>query len=120
MVGKEKVNQSEKDYLRTTIQGKAGSGKSTFIKTLMTLLRIMFEYQSVVLVSASTSNDAFDSGGKAINRAFICVIGITFQNLSAKSEEKLLKKLKTTLLLIFSEWSLISTKPLAEAENHIS
>ncbi len=79
----------------------------------------MFGFQNVVIISAPTGNAAFGADGETINRAFSCGIGITIQKLGEKSEEKLLKKLKTTLVLIFDEWSLISTKILAEAENHI-
>ncbi len=92
---KKKLNKvNNNDYLRMLIQGKAGSGKSTFIKTLVTILRRMFGFQNVVIISAPTGNAAFGAGGKTINRTFSCSIGITFQKLGEKSEEKLLKNSK--------------------------
>jgi hypothetical protein len=46
-----------------TVRGMAGSGKSTFIKTLVTTIRNFFQRNDSVLVSAPTGMAASEAGG---------------------------------------------------------
>ena len=49
-----------------TLMGKAGSGKTFFVKTMITAVRRMFGYRRAALVCAPTGAAAFVSGGLTI------------------------------------------------------
>ncbi len=111
-------NIPEDYFIRMIISGKAGSGKSTLVKTLVTLLRRMFQFNNVIQVAAPTGGAANGIGGQTIHRLFACSINKTAKTLSQKEEERLLQSLRSTLALVFDERTMISSKLLAENESH--
>ena len=54
--------------LRLTVSGVAGSGKSTWINTLVSLVRRLVSNNSVIGVYGPTGSAAFNAGGETINR----------------------------------------------------
>ena len=55
---------------RVIIEGKAGSGKSTLIHTIVATVRSTFQRNDVVRVCAPTGSAAFCAGGKTIHQLF--------------------------------------------------
>ena len=56
--------------LHLTVKGVAGSGKSTFINTLVTAIRQMFQHIESVVVCGPTGSAAFNAGGVTCHFAF--------------------------------------------------
>ena len=54
--------------LRMTVAGSAGSGKSTVINTLVTVIRQIFQHNNTVHVVAPTGAAAFNVGGQTIHK----------------------------------------------------
>ena len=104
--------------LRMTISGEAGSGKSVFIHTLVTIIRNMFQMNDSAIVAGPTGCSAFNAGGKTLHSLF-GIRGDETKNfeLSSTSYAKLLKKLSHCIALIIDERSMISSYVLACAED---
>ena len=58
------------NLLQMTVCGVAGSGKSTWINTLVPLLREMFPNDNAVSVFAPTGSAAFNAGGQTLHKGF--------------------------------------------------
>ncbi len=68
MVEIPKSKKIPKDYLiRMIIRVKAGSGKLTFILTLTTILRKMFQFNNVIQIAAPTGGASNGIGGQTIH-----------------------------------------------------
>ena len=111
-------NVSDYELLRLTISGIAGSGKSTVINTLATLVREMFNIQDTVVVCAPTGSAAYNAGGETCHR----MIGKNETSVSIhatpENKKRLLNKLRHTIVLIIDERSLLSASLLGLLEQH--
>jgi hypothetical protein len=107
--------------IRMTLMGKAGSGKTFFVKTMISAVRQMFGYRRAALVSAPTGAAAFVSGGVTIQR--LC--GMTPHNckdalLSDALKERLIKEFFDTILLFIDERSMTELETLGKAKSSIA
>ena len=107
--------------IRMTLMGKAGSGKTFFVKTMISAVRQMFGYRRAALVCAPTGAAAFVSGGVTIQR--LC--GMTPQNckdvlLSDPQKERLVKEFFDTIMLFIDERSMTDLETLGKAETSIA
>ena len=114
-------DKSTFEPLRMTIQGCAGSGKSTMIKTLVTCFKSVFQDNASVVVCGPTGSAAFNAGGVTCHHAFTiptqnlddpCSLRITGDRLKS-----LLVRLKHMKVLIIDERSMIASETLAIIED---
>ena len=59
-----------KNVSRMTVSGVAGSGKSTWINTLVTCVLKMFDDKDTIAVFAPTGSAAYNAGGETLHRGF--------------------------------------------------
>ena len=106
----------EKQFLRMTITGVAGSGKSILINTIVTILRRIFQYNECIQVFAPTGSAAFAAGGETIHRGF--KLPNSYQNMiiDSKRMEYYIKRFDNTVAIIFDERSLIDATNLGAME----
>lgn len=111
-----KVFDKRKNLLRLTVTGVAGSGKSTFINTLVSVIRNIFEFNDSIQVFAPTGSAAFTAGGETIHRGF--KLPNSFQNMLIDSSrtEHYVKKIENTVAIILDERSLIDATNLGAME----
>ena len=64
----EKIN--DENVLRLTVSGVAGSGKSTWVNTLVSSVRKLIPNNDVISVFAPTGSAAFNAGGQTLHRGF--------------------------------------------------
>ena len=107
--------------IRMTLMGKAGSGKTFFVKTMITAVRQMFGYRRAALVCAPTGAAAFVSGGLTIQK----MCGMTPHNgkdeiLSDALKERLIQEFFDTILLLIDERSMVELGTLGKAQASIA
>jgi hypothetical protein len=102
--------------LRMTVAGVAGSGKSTMINTLVTIIRNFFKSEKCVQVCAPTGAAAFNAGGVTCHRAFGLNFNTTISEIGANTMKDLRNNMKDLVCLIVDERSMISSKVLAAME----
>ena len=101
-----------------TINDQAGSGKSTLINTIVTILRQMFQFNDIVHVLSPTGGAAYSAGGQTIHEFFNCDENVySNKPLVTTTNERLDYILQSTVCLIFDERSLISSALLGAAEH---
>ena len=100
-----------------TITGVAGSGKSTFIHTLTTALRNIFQSTDAVKVCAPTGNAASNVSGSTCH--YTCHVGMlkaTSEGISVNTLKALKQEFAQVVCMIVDERSLLSSKLLARME----
>jgi hypothetical protein len=111
----ERKNETHK-ILRLTICGVAGSGKSTWINTLVTTVRKMFGRDDVITVFGPTGSAAFNAGGVTMHRAFWIPFTVKSEELGATADLFLRQTFAHQLVLIGDERGMIEAKNLGVAE----
>ena len=109
-----KIN--EDNLLRITVTGVAGSGKSTWINTLVTIIRKMFPQDNIVSVFAPTGCAAFNAGGETLHKGFKLQTLSKDSGLSANTTQFLLSHFAKTLMIIIDERSMVDATILAMAK----
>jgi AAA domain len=104
--------QNENTTMRLTVSGVAGSGKSTWINTYVSLVRRLFNNNDTVGVYGPTGSAAFNAGGETINRGFGIPIPATNKDISGSKHIRLLKKFAQTIAIIIDERSMIEADKL--------
>ncbi len=104
--------------LRLTVTGVAGSGKSTFIHTLVTVIRRLFETEDAVAVCGPTGSAAFSAGGSTCHHLFSLPMDATLGELGATKLKRIKQKLGKVVALIIDERSMLSSAVLAMMEHH--
>jgi energy-coupling factor transporter ATP-binding protein EcfA2 len=99
-----------------TLCGLAGSGKSTLINALVTVIRKITEMNNSVYVCAPTGSAAFNAGGETCHRLFKIQPRIYDLELSPQSLKTLVCKLENTIVLIVDERSMVSALLLGTME----
>ena len=103
------------------IIGAAGSGKTTVVNTLVTLIRNMFGYRNAIQVFAATGATAAAGKCKTIHKGL--QISMNKRNnkkpgLSGMQRVKLMKDLEHTLVVVLDEFSMISAEMLKQARTN--
>jgi GTPase SAR1 family protein len=104
--------------LRLTVTGVAGSGKSTFIHTLVTAIRRLFQSEDSVAVCGPTGSAAFSAGGSTCHHLFSLPIDAELGELGATKLKRIKQKLAKVTALIVDERSMLSSAVLAMMEHH--
>ena len=102
--------------LRLTIRGVAGSGKSTFIQTLVTAIRKMFKNPESVAVCGPTGSAAFSAGGTTCHHKFSLPLKSSLGEVGAATLKRIKEKLRYIVALIIDERSMISSGVLVMME----
>ena len=112
---------NEERVLRLTVAGVAGSGKSTWINTLVTVIRKMFPQDDVISVFAPTGSAAFNAGGETLHKGFGLQVQSANQTdgLSAKKTQYLLARFAKTLVIIIDERSMLDAATLGTAKEYM-
>ena len=98
--------------LRVTVSGVAGSGKSTWINTLVTAVRKMFNSGKTIEIFAPTGSAAFNAGGQTLHRGFKLPLVLNDFLISATKQKYLLSRYGTTLVIIIDERSMVDATVL--------
>ena len=93
--------------MRLTVSGVAGSGKSTWINTLVTLVRRLFNCNASIGVYGPTGTAAFNAGGETINRGLKVPIEIKTMDINPYSQKYLSEKCSRMICLVIDERSLV-------------
>ena len=102
---------------RITLRGVAGSGKSFFTNTTIATVRKMFDSSTSGHVCAPTGAAAFNSSGYTFHHFFsINPKNIDSNDVSNYVKDSLRDMLVDTVLMIFDERSMISSKILGRCE----
>ena len=104
--------------LRITVKGSAGSGKSFLIKAIANTVRIMFDDQDVVHISAPTGAAAHNVGGETIHRKFAINPHNPNKELSKSATERLKQIKRRVLVEIFDERSMLTCPVVGAAERN--
>jgi PIF1-like helicase len=104
---------------RLTIAGVAGSGKSTWINTLVAAVRTLFNRNDVISVFGPTGSAAFNAGGETINRGFRIPIDIVSMEIGSK-RKFLLDKYKFSICLIIDERSMLEADKLGLMRHYMT
>jgi GTPase SAR1 family protein len=111
-------SESEFEPLRLTVTGVAGSGKSTFIHTLVTAIRRLFQNEDSVAVCGPTGSAAFSAGGSTCHHLFSLPMDAELGELGATKLKRIKQKLGKVVALIVDERSMLSSAVLAMMEHH--
>jgi PIF1-like helicase len=106
--------------MRLTVAGVAGSGKSTWINTLVSLVRKLFNNNDTVGVYGPTGSAAFNAGGETINRGLGVPIPITTLEISSTKHRQLLNKFANTIAVIIDERSMVEAEKLGCAKLYMN
>ena len=106
--------------LRLTICGQAGSGKSVLIRTLVSVLRRMFDRNDCCYVCAPTGSAAYQAGGQTIHSLFGIKSTQTSFHVTPTLQQKLLQKFANIVCLIVDERSMVCSEILSTMENYSS
>ena len=112
-------HQSEFEPLYITIQGAGGTGKSTVIHVIVSILEnIFYDDVKVTITSAPTGSASFNIGGTTSHSQF----GINCQNPENELTQTRLnimkEQMRYTVALIFDERSMYSACVLGACEKH--
>ena len=106
--------------LRLTVAGVAGSGKSTWINTLVSQVRRLFNCNESIGVYGPTGSAAFNAAGETLNRAFRVPIYIETLAMKGKVAKFLLTKFARTICLVIDERSLVEANKLGCIQTYMS
>jgi hypothetical protein len=104
--------------LRLTVKGVAGSGKSTFINTLVTVIRQLFQQKESVVVCGPTGAAAFGAGGSTCHHAYLIPRVPEFGEISQTKLKRIRQNLDWIVALIIDERSMVSSGNLGMMEYH--
>lgn len=99
-----------------TLCDVGGSGKSTLINTLVTIIRKITQKTNSVYVCGPTGSAAFNAGGETCHCLFGIQGKLNSSELSAKALKTLIEKLDGTVALIVDERSMVSALLLRTME----
>ena len=105
-------------YLRLTVCGEAGCGKTVLINTLVTLIRQLTQRKNSVHVCGPTGSAAFNAGGLTCQKLFRMPIHCKSINMSAASLKYLMQELIGTVALFFDERSMIPAYVMGMSEQY--
>lgn len=107
--------------VRMTLDGIAGCGKTVLVKTLVSLVRKMFQSQRAALICAPTGAAAFNAGGCTVHH----MCGISARNvqqmqITEEQKERLEQTFMDTIVIFFDERGMLDSKVVGKAERVIA
>jgi hypothetical protein len=105
--------------MRLTVSGAAGSGKSTWINTLVSVVRQVFNNNDVIGVYGPTGSAAFNAGGETMNRGFRIPIKVLSLAIDGAKHKHLLSKFASTVAIIIDERSMIEAEKLGCVKHYM-
>lgn len=111
--------ENEDEVFRLTVAGGAGSGKSTWINTLVACVRKMFPDDDTVSVFAPTGNAAFNAGGQTIHAGCMLPVSSNTIEMSGMKQKVLLKRFSKTLIIIIDERSMLDATVLGTMKHYM-
>lgn len=112
--------EEQKITMRLTVAGVAGSGKSTWINTLVTVVRRLFKCNDAIGVFGPTGSAAFNAGGETINRGFRVPIPVTNLEIGATKEAYLFKRYARTIAIVIDERSMVEAEKLGCVKHYMN
>lgn len=106
--------------MRLTVSGVAGSGKSTWVNTLVSVVRRLFNTNDAISVFGPTGSAAYNAGGETLNRGFRIPIDIKTLEIGAGTETYLKKKFMRTICLVIDERSLLEANKLGCIKHYMT
>ena len=107
------------NVFRMTVSGVAGSGKSTWINTVVTLLCKLFPEDEAVSVFAPTGCAAFNAGGQTLHRGFMLPRKLDTLSMSDVKTRYLLNRFAKTLIIIIDERSMLDACMLGITKHYM-
>jgi energy-coupling factor transporter ATP-binding protein EcfA2 len=106
--------QYHKDWepLFMNVTGVAGSGKSTLINTLVTIIREMFQNENTVIVTTPTGAAAYNAGGTTCHHAF-SFYKPNMDSIGEETLKTLRNRYTNPVCLIIDEQSMLSSEVFA-------
>jgi len=113
---------NSKEYVpyHRIIAGGGGAGKSYLIHQITTVIRKMFNYNDTVETSAFTGSAAYNIGGKTMHSAYCISCTDPSIEISQNNRDKLTKRMRYTIAVIFDERSMISAELIGAVERNIA
>lgn len=102
------------------ITGAGGSGKSYLIQQITSAIRQMFGKNETVETSAFTGAAAYNIRGSTIHSAYSINCMNSDMEMSQLSRDKLIRRMRHTVALLFDERSMISAEVLGAAERNVA
>ena len=107
--------------VRMTLDGMAGCGKTVLVKTLVSVVRTMFQSQRAALICAPTGAAAFNAGGCTVHH----MCGISARNanqmqITDEQKERLERTFMDTIVIFFDERGMLDSKLVGKAERVIA
>lgn len=112
------VTQNSFKPLEMTVRGKAGTGKSVVINTLVTYIRRIFRSTSSAVICGPTGSAAFNAGGVTCHRMFHISPNSKEYPTSDKVEKALYSKLEKIVALIVDERSMLDASIIGRMERY--
>jgi PIF1-like helicase len=112
-----KIN--DENVLRLTVSGVAGSGKSTWVNTLVSSVRKLIPNNDVISVFAPTGSAAFNAGGQTLHRGFSLPVPLETLQITANKQKYLLSRFAKTLVLIVDERSMLDATVLGNIKYYM-
>jgi ABC-type dipeptide/oligopeptide/nickel transport system ATPase component len=103
--------------IRVCVRGEGGSGKSVLLKTITSTVRRMFGSRNAVHVGGPTGASSFNAGGVTDHFLFgVNTRNANSKDVSAAKMNDLLVLFEDTIVLLFDERSMISSKLFGKME----
>jgi len=106
--------------LHRIVSGGGGTGKSYLIHQITTVVRTMFGKNDAVETAAYTGSAAYNIRGKTIHSAYSINCTNPDTEMSQTNRDKLMRRLRHTVALLFDERSMIPADVLGAAERNIA
>ena len=96
--------------------GEVGTGKSTLVKTIVGVMRRIFQCNGVAMVGASTGSASFNGEGTTVHRLFGIFPNSFGKGIGTEKKKRLKETFKNIFLLVIDERRIISADLLGRFE----
>jgi len=102
------------------VSGGGGSGKSYIIHQITSVIRRMFSKTETVETAAYTGSAAYNIGGRTIHSAYAINCSHPDYELSQDQRDKMTRRMRYTVALLFDERSMIPADVLGAVERNVA